>query len=430
MSLPTLSGPTIEVVVVQPTPFCNINCRYCYLPQRDLKTVIAQSTVEALFSKIFASGRTRADLTVIWHAGEPLVVPVAFYEAAFQRIESLRPSSLHLHHSFQTNGMLITPQWCDLFRRWHIGVGVSIDGPRHFNDQHRLSRTGRSTFDRTIEGIRMLRRENIPFHVISVLSGKNIDAPREMLDFYLSEDIEDVCFNVEESEGDHTSELFAQTHPQGRFKRFLSEFWTLARQSGRIRFIREIDGILPRVFRSADGQFRNVQVEPLAMLNVDCQGRVSSFSPELLGLKHIDYADFIIGNINTDSLDDMLRSAAMHAMQRDIAAGVALCQETCEYFSVCGGGAPVNKLSENGSFASAATSFCRLTHMVPVDIILDAFERLQRNVDGQSVVFPQAESDRPTPVTALAVAACGSNAAMCTDGGDPARRVARQDSIV
>ena len=166
------------------------------------------------------------------------------------------------------------------------------------------------------------------------------------------------------------------------------------------------------------------------MLNVDCQGRVSSFSPELLGLKHTDYADFIIGNINTDSLDDMLRSAAMHAMQRDIAAGVALCRETCEYFSVCGGGAPVNKLSENGSFASAATSFCRLTHMVPVDIILDAFERLQRNVDGQSVVFPQAESDRPTPVTAPAVAACGSNAAMCTDGGDPARRVARQDSIV
>jgi uncharacterized protein len=170
-----------------------------------------------------------------------------------------------------------------------------------------VSRTGRSTFDRTIEGIRVLRRENIRFHVISVLSAKNIDAPQEMLDFYLSEGIEDICFNVEESEGEHTSELFAQTQPRGRFKLFLSQFWMLARQSGRIRFIREIDAMLPRVFRSADGEFRNVQVEPLAMLNVDCEGRVSTFSPELLGLKHADYADFIIGNINTDSLDDMLR---------------------------------------------------------------------------------------------------------------------------
>ena len=122
-----------------------------------------------------------------------------------------------------------------------------------------------------------------------------------MLDFYISEGIEDVCFNVEESEGKHASELFAEAAPEARFKRFLSLFWALARQSGRIRFIREIDGMLPRVFRSAEGEFRNVQVEPLAMLNVDCEGRVSTFSPELLGLKHAGYADFIIGNINTDS---------------------------------------------------------------------------------------------------------------------------------
>jgi uncharacterized protein len=406
MSLHSSCGPTIEVVVVQPTPFCNINCRYCYLPQRNVKSVITQATVETLFTKVFASGWTRADLTVIWHAGEPLVVPVAFYEAAFQKIDSLRPSSLQLHHSFQTNGMLITPEWCDLFRKWHIGVGVSIDGPRRFNDEHRVSRTGGSTFDRTIEGIRMLRRAEIPFHVISVLSSKNIDAPQEMLEFYLSEGIEDICFNVEESEGEHTSGLFAGAEPQDRFKRFLSLFWTLARQSGRIRFIREIDGMLPRVFRSAEGEFRNVQVEPLGMLNVDCEGRVSTFSPELLGLKRTGYADFIIGNINSESLDEMLRSPAMHAMQSDIAAGVALCREACEYFSVCGGGAPVNKLSENGSFCSTATSFCRLTQMVPVDIILDAFERLKRNVEEQSVVSRPADSDGMRVVAARGVPTC------------------------
>jgi uncharacterized protein len=200
--------------------------------------------------------------------------------------------------------------------------------------------------------------------------------------------------------------LFAEAAPEARFKRFLSLFWALARQSGRIRFIREIDGMLPRVFRSAEGEFRNVQVEPLAMLNVDCEGRVSTFSPELLGLKHAGYADFIIGNINTDSLDDMLRGPAMLAMQRDIAAGVALCRKTCEYFSVCGGGAPVNKLSENGSFGSTATSFCRVTHMVPVDIILDAFDRLKRSVDEQNVVSATGESNRVTVSGPRGVSAC------------------------
>jgi uncharacterized protein len=372
--------PVIETVVVQPTPFCNINCSYCYLPQRDVATVMKQDTVVTLFEKLFSSGWMQPQATVIWHAGEPLVVPVAFYQAAFEAIERLRPAALELRHSIQTNGMLITPAWCDLFKQWNVGVGVSIDGPKHLHDAHRVTRSGRGTFDRTIEGIRTLRREKVPFHVISVLSSRGLDSPREMLDFYLDEGIEDVCFNVEESEGDHVSALFAADDVRSRFRRFLGEFWTLARQSERIRFVREIDGMLPRVFRPADAAFNNAQVEPFAMLNVDCLGNVSSFSPELLGMKNLEYSDFIIGNIHIDTLDEMRRSAPMESMTRDISAGVEQCRASCEYFSICGGGAPINKLAENGSFRSTQTSFCQLTQMVPIDLILEAFDRFQNTM--------------------------------------------------
>jgi uncharacterized protein len=207
-----------------------------------------------------------------------------------------------------------------------------------------------------------------------------------MVDFYIAEGIEDVCFNVEESEGDHVSDLFAATDVQGRFARFLDQFWKLSRESGRIRFIREIDGMLPRIFRPDATVMGNAQVEPFGMMNVDCHGNVSSFSPELLGLKHADYNDFIVGNINTDSLDDMRRSAAMTAMARDIRAGVEACRQGCEYFSVCGGGAPVNKLSENGSFASTRTGFCSLMSMAPTDLILHAFGQLERSADLEAAI--------------------------------------------
>jgi uncharacterized protein len=373
-------APQIGVVVVQPTPFCNINCSYCYLPDRNVKSVMAESTVRSLFEKVFASGWAADDLTIIWHAGEPLVVPVSFYESAFELVESLRPQSVRLRHSIQTNGMLISTEWCELFKKWQVGLGVSIDGPRRFNDEHRVSRTGRSTFDRTLAGIRMLRREQVPFHVISVLSEKSLEAPEEMLEFYLTEGVEDVCFNVEESEGEHVSGLFASDDPQSHFRVFLRRFWELSRQSEGIRFIREIDGMLPRVFRIETEELKNVQVEPFGMLNIDCYGNASSFSPELLGMKNERYGNFIIGNVNRDSLEDMQRSAAMLAMTGDIAAGVQACRQSCEYFSVCGGGAPINKLTENGSFASARTSFCSLTQMVPTDLILDAFDRLKHDV--------------------------------------------------
>ena len=52
------SVPLLETLVVQPTPFCNINCSYCYLPQRDVTSVIEQSVVTTLFEKVFASGWT------------------------------------------------------------------------------------------------------------------------------------------------------------------------------------------------------------------------------------------------------------------------------------------------------------------------------------------------------------------------------------
>ena len=108
-------------------------------------------------------------------------------------------------------------------------------------------------------------------------------------------------------------------------------------------------------------------------------GNIATFSPELLGLKNADYGDFLLGNINTDRLVDMLAHSNLAKMRRDIDAGVELCRQHCQYFSVCGGGEPVNKLSENGSFVTTETIHCRLTRMRVTDIVLDAIDRLPAN---------------------------------------------------
>ena len=163
----------------------------------------------------------------------------------------------------------------------------------------------------------------MPFHVISVLSRDSLAMPDELLDFYLSEGIDQVCFNVEESEGDHVSDLFARALSCAqRYAAFLRRFWHQARASGRVKFVREIDLALPRVFRPDGMPPRNIQTEPLAMLNVDSHGNVSSFSPELLGLKNKDYGDFLLGNINHQSLAEIHQTCLDSALYRDIQAGV------------------------------------------------------------------------------------------------------------
>lgn len=369
--------PRIQLLVVQPTPFCNIDCRYCYLPDRTNKAVVAEETLINLFGQVFASGWAGDGLSVVWHAGEPMVLPVSFYRRAFALIDELKPAGVGLTHSFQTNGTLLDDEWAEFIAEARINVGISIDGPQRLHDLNRVTRAGRGTFDKTIAGLRRMKQRELPFHVISVLTAESLAAPREMFDFYLSEGIEHVCFNVEESEGDHRSESFSQTGIEDAYYSFLSEFWRLSTaHPGKIRFIREIDSAQHNVLRPNEASFFNQLATPFAVTSMDCTGNIATFSPELLGLKNAAYDDFILGNVNRDRLTEMVDSPLLARMRGDIDAGIALCRETCEYFSVCGGGEPVNKLFENGGFATSETTYCRMTKMRITDLILDRLERV------------------------------------------------------
>ena len=371
--------PRIQLLVVQPTPFCNIDCRYCYLPDRTNKAVVAEATLTNLFSQVFASGWVRDGVTIVWHAGEPMVLPIDFYRRAFRLIDGLKPADLSLTHSFQTNGTLIDDAWCEFFAAEQISVGVSIDGPQPLHDINRRTRSGNGTFVRTIAGIRRLRRHGVPFHVISVLSPESLAAPREMFEFYVDEGIERVCFNVEESEGGHVSRSFGEAGIADSYYRFLREFWRLAAASpDKFAFIREIDEATQQVLRPEEAEFFNQLVEPFAITSMDWAGNLATFSPELLGLKNAAYDNFIIGNINHDQLIDLPQQPVLKKMLADITAGVELCRQHCEYFSVCGGGEPVNKLAENGTFVSADTTYCRMSKMRATDLVLDLLDGVEQ----------------------------------------------------
>jgi uncharacterized protein len=374
-----VGDPVVETVVLQPTAFCNIACTYCYLPSRDQRGVMEQGTVKRIFERIFESGYCAPQLTVIWHAGEPLAAGLAFYQQAFAAIEALRPPDIEIVHSFQTNAMLLSEAWCDLIEQWRVQVGVSIDGPKALNDKNRVTRKGLGTFDSTMAGIRLLQKRGIPLYTISVLTAASLRDPAGMHDFFVEAGIEEVCFNVEESEGEHVSDLLGEANLDSLYRSFLETFWGLARAGGKVGGIREIDGMIDRIVQPDRGNVRNPQTEPLAMLNIDRLGRVSTYSPELLGYKNAAYDDFIIGDIFRDSLKEMYEACERSLLNAAIQEGVRRCKEECGYFSVCGGGAPVNKLFETGSFEATRTGYCRLTQIVPTDIVLDSLDRLAKS---------------------------------------------------
>ena len=357
-------------MVVQPTPFCNINCSYCYLANRSSRATVDDRTLDSLFTKLFASGWVSHRLNLIWHAGEPTVLPCDFYKHAFEIMERHRPDDIEVVHGFQTNATLLDDAWCDLFRTARVQVGVSIDGPQRLNDANRLSRSGRSTFGKVIAGIRLLRARQIPFHVITVLTSESLRSAQELHDFYVAEGIERVGFNIDESEGDHVSGLTGGAATWNAYGAFMAEFWAIAAASRKIKSIREIDHMWQRVYQNPHHVFPNILTEPFMVLSMDHDGNLSTFSPELLGQKNAKYDDFIIGNVNTDDFERLPDSPALVRMNGDIQAGVSLCREKCAYFDYCGGGEPINKLAENGTFASADTNFCRMTRMAIADLVV------------------------------------------------------------
>ena len=84
----------------------------------------------------------------------------------------------------------------------------------------------------------------------------------------------------------------------------------------------------------------------------------------------------MLGNLLEDSIETTVASKKFKAIYNDIRAGVELCESACEYFSVCGGGAPANKYFENGSFATSETMYCKCNVKVLTDILLDDIEIL------------------------------------------------------
>lgn len=120
---------------------------------------------------------------------------------------------------------------------------------------------------------------------------------------------------------------------------------------------------------------RNPQVIPGKIISVDHAGNFTTWSPELIDVQHAQYGDFVLGNVTRDSIGAIFSSDKALTIQRDILLGIEACERRCGFFSQCGGGAPINKLTENNSFASTETLYCRCTVQVPIRLMLDRIEK-------------------------------------------------------
>ena len=386
------------LVVLQPTTFCNINCQYCYLPERSKTKRMSLDIIRRIASEVLSSDLLTGEIVFLWHLGEPLTVPFSFYEEAFSEIARINQEYRREYvHTFQTNATLLNEEWVTLIKRHKIRLGISLDGPAFIHDRQRVKRNGKGTHAAILRGVRLLQANNVPFGVISVLTDFTLDYPDEYFEFFRENGIDKVGYNIDEIEGIHTSTTFSQSQSVSRYKRFLSRLLELSDQhQGAIRF-REVWTNLRTVVQGAAPY--NLANKPLRILNFDVEGNFSTFCPELVAATSQKYGDFVMGNIMREGLADLATNPVFQQVHREIEEGLALCEQTCPYWNYCGGGEPSSKFFEHGRFDVAETTTCRIHRQATIDVLVDYLEK--KVVPGQQVLQSLEEQFVRTPLADL-----------------------------
>jgi uncharacterized protein len=144
---------------------CDLSCDHCYVYEhadtswRGRPTVPPDDVLVRTAARIAEHAREHglARVHVVLHGGEPLLAgPIRLRRAAQVLHETLR-GVCELDLRIHTNAVTLNERFLEIFDRYDVKVGVSLDGDRAANDLHRRYANGRSSYDQVVRAIDLLR---------------------------------------------------------------------------------------------------------------------------------------------------------------------------------------------------------------------------------------------------------------------------------
>ena len=150
-------------VMVKPAgSHCNLACDYCYYLEKgnlykDQRNTVISDELLRKFVKDYIACQTQREVLFTWHGGEPLMRPLSFYQKAMD-LQRQYANGHVIDNCIQTNGTLLTDDYCRFFHDNGWLVGISIDGPQEFHDEYRKTRSGKPSFRQVMKGIQLLKK--------------------------------------------------------------------------------------------------------------------------------------------------------------------------------------------------------------------------------------------------------------------------------
>lgn len=337
---------------------CNLACKYCYYLEKNKLYPTAQRHLmsdEMLeqFTREYIEAQTMNQVLFTWHGGEPLLRSIDFYRKALS-LQQKYAGGRRIDNVIQTNGTLLTDEWCEFFAQNHWLVGISIDGPQPDHDHYRLTAAGKPSWKKVMQGIKLLKKHGVEWNAMAVVNAYNANHPLEFYRFFKENGCQFLQFTpiVERltrhedgrtlaslADKDEISLSKASVAPEqwGYFLCAIFDEW-VRKDVGKI-FVEIFDCTLANWMGISPG---------ICAYSKECgHAGVMEHNGDVYSCDHFVFPEYKLGNIRDHSLIDMLYGEQQQEFSRLKHSSLPRQCKECDMEFACHGECPKNRFMKD-----------------------------------------------------------------------------------
>ena len=359
----------LYVMLKPASAHCNLACKYCYYLEKNKLYPTAQRHLmsdEMLeqFTREYIEAQTMSQVLFTWHGGEPLLRSIDFYRKALS-LQQKYAGGRRIDNVIQTNGTLLTDEWCEFFAQNHWLVGISIDGPQPYHDHYRLTAAGKPSWKKVMQGIKLLKKHGVEWNAMAVVNAYNANHPMEFYRFFKENGCQFLQFTpiVERLTRHEDGRTLASLADKNEIP--LSEASVTPEQWGYFlcaifdEWVRkDVGKIFVEIFDCTLANWMGISPSICAYSKECGHAGVMEHNGDVYSCDHFVFPEYKLGNIRDHSLIDMLYGEQQQEFSRLKHSSLPRQCKECDMEFACHGECPKNRFMKDKYGDSGLNYLC------------------------------------------------------------------------
>lgn len=337
---------------------CNLACKYCYyleknnLYDKSHRHIMSDEMLEQ-FTREYIEAQTMPQVLFTWHGGEPLMRSIDFYKKALA-LQKKYARGRRIDNVIQTNGTMLTDEWCEFFAQNNWLVGISIDGPQEYHDHYRLTSTGNPSWQKVMHGIELLKKHHVEWNAMAVVNAYNVNHPLEFYHFFKDNGCQYLQFTpiVERLTKHQDGRTLASLADDKEIP--LADFSVTPEQWGNFlcaifdEWVRnDVGKMFVEIFDCTLANWMGV-LPGICAYSKNCgHAGVMEHNGDVYSCDHFVFPEYKLGNIRDHTLIEMLYGDKQHAFSRLKHTSLPRQCKECDMEFACHGECPKNRFEKD-----------------------------------------------------------------------------------